>query len=69
MVIPIHDILFILKYVVIIGLFICILLTPAYLSCVNNSKPYDKMRARCGSWLFGWSFVGWLFALFVSAKK
>lgn len=69
MVIPIHDILFILKYIVIIGIFICIMLAPAYLSCANDSKPYDKMRIRCGSWLFGWSFIGWIFALFLSAKK
>ena len=66
---PINDILPILKYAVVVGIFVAIVLTPAYLACANGSKPYDCMRTRCGSWLFGWSFIGWIFALFVSAKK
>ena len=57
------------KYIVAICLFVCIMLTPAYLAAANGKSKYDVMRVRCGSWLFGWSFIGWLFALFVSAKK
>lgn len=67
--IQINDILPVLKYAFVIGIFICIVLAPAYLAAANESKPYDRMRTRCGSWLFGWSFIGWIFALFVSAKK
>ncbi|MFQ6695707.1 MAG: superinfection immunity protein [Alphaproteobacteria bacterium] len=44
-------------------------MTPTYLAIINNSSKYDRMRVRVGSWMFGWTFVGWLFALFVSAKK
>lgn len=64
-----NDIIPILKYAGVVVIFIAIVLTPAYLAAANESKPYDSMRVRCGSWLFGWSFIGWFFALFVSAKK
>ena len=63
------NILHILKYIAVIGIFICLILTPAYLAVVNDSSKYDRMRVRVGSWLFGWSIIGWFFALFVSAKK
>ena len=64
-----NDILPILKYAGVLCVFICILLAPAYLAAANNRSKDDTMRTRCGSWLFGWTFVGWIFALFVSAKK
>jgi hypothetical protein len=63
------NILLTIKYIALIGIFVCIVLTPAYLACVNKTQKYDMMRIRVGSWLFGWSFIGWLFALFLSAKK
>ena len=63
------NIMLILKYVAVVCILVCLILTPAYLACVNNSSKYDSMRIRTGSWLFGWTFIGWLFALFVSAKK
>ena len=63
------NVLFIIKYAVVIGLFVCLLLTPAYLAAANGSSKYNRMRVRAGSWFFGWTFIGWLFALFVSTKK
>ena len=63
------NILLILKYAAVIFIFVCLIMTPAYLAIINNSSKYDRMRVRVGSWMFGWTFVGWLFALFVSAKK
>ncbi len=63
------NILTVLKYIALVSIFICIVLVPAMLAGVNDRSPYDSMRTRVGSWLFGWSFIGWLFALFVSAKK
>ena len=65
----IHDIILVLKYIVAFAILACIVLTPAYMAVANDKSKYDKMRARMGSWMFGWSFVGWLFALFISAKK
>ena len=63
------NVLLVLKYAALVFILVCLILTPAYLACVNDSSKYDRMRVRTGSWLFGWTFVGWIFALFVSAKK
>jgi len=63
------NILLILKYAILVGLFIAILLTPAFLANANGKSKYDNMRVRVGSFLFGWSFIGWIFALFISSKK
>ena len=63
------NILLVIKYIVAISLMICIVLAPAYLAAANGKSKFDSMRVRCGSWLFGWSFIGWIFALFISTKK
>lgn len=63
------NILLIIKYIALVCIFVCIVLAPVYLAVANGCSKYDSMRTRCGSWLFGWSFIGWLFALFVSTKK
>lgn len=63
------SILTVLKYIALICIFVCIVLAPAVLACANDRSNYDMMRTRVGSWLFGWSFLGWIFALFVSSKK
>ncbi len=63
------ELLLVIKYVAVVGIFICLVLTPAYLAAANGKAKYDCMRSRVGSWLFGWTFIGWIFALFVSAKK
>ena len=63
------NVLMIIKYMVATLLFVCILLAPAYLAVVNDRNKLDRMRIRCGSILFGWSFIGWFYALFVSSKK
>lgn len=63
------NILLILRYIVLVCVFACIIIAPVYIATVNGRSKYDAMRTRCGSWLFGWTFIGWLFALFVSAKK
>jgi len=64
-----NDILPILKYAGAICVFVCIFFAPAYLAAANNRSKYDCMRTRMGSWMFGWTIIGWIFALFVSAKK
>jgi len=67
--ISVSDILLVLKYIAVVVIFVCIVLTPVYLASANNRSKYDQMRVRMGSLMFGWSFVSWLFALFISAKK
>ena len=63
------NILLVLKYIALVTILLCIVLAPAYLAFVNNRSKYDQMRTRMGSLMFGWSFIGWLFVLFISAKK
>lgn len=63
------NILMVAKYITLICIFIGIFLAPVLLACANDRSKYDMMRTRFGSWMFGWSFIGWLFALFVSSKK
>jgi len=63
------DILLIAKHLATICVFICILLAPAYLATVNGCNKYDQMRVRCASILFGWTIIGWVFALFLAVKK
>ena len=63
------NILALIKYTIAILVIACILLTPAYLAAANDRQKLDKMRTRCGVLLFGWSFIGWFIALFISAKK
>ena len=67
--VSLSDILYIIKYILVVGIFIGILLTPVYLAAANSREKYDAMRVRSASWLFGWSIIGWIFTLFVSAKK
>ncbi len=65
----VHGILALLKPATVICIFVCLVLAPAYLAAANKSEKYDSMRVRVGSWLFGWTIIGWFFALFVSTKK
>ena len=67
--ITLNGLLMVAKYIVLITILICIVLAPAYLAAANNRSKYDRMRIRMGSLMFGWSFIGWIFALFISAKK
>lgn len=64
-----NDILLCLKYIIVAAIFVGIVLTPAYLAAANEKSKYDTMRTRMASLMFGWSFVGWIFALFIGAKK
>ena len=63
------DILILVKHAAAIFVLLCIMFAPAYLAAVNGCDKYDKMRVRCASILFGWTIVGWIFALFLAVKK
>ena len=67
--VSLNDILLVLKHIAVIGIFVCIVLTPAYLAVANGRAKNDLMRTRVGSWLFGWSGIGWIIALFIASKK
>jgi hypothetical protein len=64
-----NGLLLALKYIVLVAIFMGIVLMPAYLAAANDRSKFDRMRIRMGSLMFGWSFIGWFFALFISAKK
>ncbi len=67
--ISINGILIGVKYIIGAMILLAIILTPVYIASANEKSKYDMMRTRMGSWMFGWSCIGWLFALFISAKK
>ena len=59
----------IIKYTV-AGLALCaIILAPAYLAAKSEKPKAVAMRIRVASWVFGWTGIGWLLALFWAVKK
>ncbi len=46
-----------------------IILAPAYLAAQTKKSKTDAMRIRIASWVFGWTGIGWLLALFWAIKK
>ena len=63
------DILLARKYVASVAIVLAIILAPAWLARQNNRAKNDMILVRLGSWLFLWTGIGWLWALFWSAKK
>ena len=59
----------IVKYVVAATVFIVITLAPAYLAAKNGKDKFMALRIRVASWVFGWTGIGWLLALFWAVKK
>ena len=63
------DVIVAIKYVASIAIVLEIVLAPAWLARQNGRDKNDMILVRLGSWLFLWTGVGWLWALFWSAKK
>lgn len=63
------DVIVAIKYVASIAIVLAIVLAPAWLARQNARAKNDMILVRLGSWLFLWTGVGWLWALFWSAKK
>lgn len=63
------DVIVAIKYVASIAIVLAIVLAPAWLARQNGRDKNDMILVRLGSWLFLWTGVGWLWALFWSAKK
>ncbi len=59
----------IIKYIVAVIALVAIILAPAYLAAKNDKGKADAMRIRVASWVFGWTGIGWLLALFWAVKK
>lgn len=63
------DILLYLKYVGIAGILVVIFLTPAWLARQTKKDKLDMVMVRIASWLFGWTGIGWLWALYLAVRK
>lgn len=63
------QILIFAKYVAAIAIVTTIVLVPAWLARQNKRGKQDMILVRLGSWIFGWTGVGWLWALFWATKK
>ena len=58
-----------IKYIVAVGVLVVIILSPAYLAAKTGKAKAVAMRIRVASWVFGWTGIGWLLALFWAVKK
>lgn len=64
------DLLFLyFKYALAILVIIVIALAPAWLAQQTKKGKNDNGLVRIYSWLFGWTGIGWLIALFIAIKK
>lgn len=63
------TIILIIKYLIAINILFAIVLAPAWLCRQTKKSKLDMVIVRFGSWLFSWTIIGWLFALFWAFKK
>ena len=66
--IPTNILLFI-KYAVSVVILFIIIMTPAWLARQTKKPKEDMCIIRIASWLFCWTGVAWLWALFRSIKN
>jgi hypothetical protein len=55
--------------ILLLVLLFAIMMAPAWLAAENGKGKFDAGLVRIASWLFGWTGVGWLFALYWAVKK
>jgi hypothetical protein len=67
--ITIGTVILIAKHIAYIALLIGVIMTPAWIARQNEKKPLDMARIRVASWVFGWSVIGWIWALIVATRK
>jgi len=58
-----------LKYILAIIVITTIILAPAWLARQNKKNKTATVWIRIYSWLFGWTGIGWLVALYMAVKK
>lgn len=63
------EIILYIKYVLCILIAIGIFMAPAWVARQNGKGKPDMHAVRLGSWVFGWSIVGWLWSLFWAVRK
>ncbi|MBR4892252.1 MAG: hypothetical protein IKZ34_03685 [Alphaproteobacteria bacterium] len=67
--IDITTILLFAKYAVCVLILIAIILAPAWIARQNGKGKPDMHAVRLGSWVFGWSIIGWLWSVFWATRK
>ncbi len=67
--IDITGIFVVLKYAACVVILFGLILLPAWLARQNGKGKPDMHAVRLGSWIFGWSIVGWIWALFWATRK
>ena len=67
--INISTLILITKYIAAAMITIGIVCAPAWIARQTDKGKQDMFRVRLGSWLFGWSIVGWFYALFIGTRK
>lgn len=63
------DIILIIKHIACAMLLLCIILAPSWIARQNNKGKPDMHAVRLGSLIFGWSIIGWLWALYWAVRK
>lgn len=64
-----YDILFILQNAIFAIFAIGIILAPSWIARQNGKGKPDMHAVRLASWVFGWSIIGWFWALYWATKK
>jgi hypothetical protein len=67
--IDIREFLPLIKYALCVLLLIGIILAPAWVARQNGKGKPAMQAVRLGSWVFGWSIIAWLWALYQATKK
>ena len=57
------------KYAVAGGCVLCVWMFPAWLARQNKKPEYQMGLVRFASFMFGWTGVGWVIALYWAARK
>ncbi|MDW2958291.1 MAG: superinfection immunity protein [Alphaproteobacteria bacterium] len=57
------------KYAICVLLLIGVILAPSWIARQNGKGKTEMYVVRLGSWVFGWSIVGWLWALYWAVRK
>lgn len=63
------SILLYIKYIIAAFILIGIILAPAWIARQTKKSKQDMILVRLGSWIFSWTGIGWLWALFWGSKK
>ncbi|MFQ6729482.1 MAG: superinfection immunity protein [Alphaproteobacteria bacterium] len=65
----ISEILLIAKYAACVLVLLGLILAPAWVARQNGKGKPAMHAVRLGSWIFGWSLIGWIYALYQAIKK